>query len=135
VVADDPTPKNLLAALKDGPYGRCVYYCDNDVVDHQVVAMQFEGGLTVTLTMHGHGHLEGRTTQIQGSYGELTAWFGLGGSWITVSTHRTGRRARYDTSAPVGDGHGGGDAAMMSAFVLGRILIPFSRNRGTCSLC
>jgi predicted dehydrogenase len=117
VVAHDPTPENLLAALRTGPYGRCVYYCDNDVVDHQVVAMQFEGDLSVTLTMQGHSHLEGRTTRIQGSYAELQAFFGLGGSWITVREHRSGRRTRYDTSTPLGDGHGGGDMALVADFL------------------
>ncbi|MBN2044016.1 MAG: Gfo/Idh/MocA family oxidoreductase, partial [Anaerolineales bacterium] len=43
-LTNDPTPENILAALQNGPYGRCVYYCDNDVVDHQVVSMQFEKG-------------------------------------------------------------------------------------------
>jgi predicted dehydrogenase len=117
VVAHDPTPENLLMALQDGPYGRCVYHCDNDVVDHQVVAMQFEKSLTVTLTMHGHSHLEGRTTRIQGSRAELQAAFGLGGAWITVSEHRTGRCTRHDTSASPRSGHGGGDAALVQAFV------------------
>ncbi|MBU0510788.1 MAG: Gfo/Idh/MocA family oxidoreductase [Chloroflexi bacterium] len=117
VVASDPTRENLLAALKDGPYGRCVYRCDNDVVDHQVVAMQFESGVSVTLSMHGHSHLEGRTTRIEGSHATLQAHFGHGGSWIEVDKHHSDRRTRYDTSALNKSGHGGGDERLMDSFV------------------
>ena len=117
VLTREPTPENLLEALREGPYGRCVYRCDNDVVDHQVVAMQFEGGVSVTLTMHGHAHVEGRSTRIEGSRATLAAFFGIGGSWIEVREHRSGRRRRYDTGAWPGEGHGGGDHALMAAFV------------------
>ncbi|NUM47084.1 MAG: Gfo/Idh/MocA family oxidoreductase [Anaerolineales bacterium] len=117
VVAHDPTPENLRAALQTGPYGRCVYHCDNDVVDHQVVAMQFSGGQSVTLTMHGHSHFEGRTTRIQGSRAEVQSFFGTGGSWIEVREHRSGKRTRYDTSANLKEGHGGGDQGLMAGFV------------------
>ncbi len=117
VVAQDPTPENVHEALKSGPYGRCVYHCDNDVVDHQVVAMQFASGASVTLTMHGHSHIEGRFTRIQGAKAELQAGFGYGGSWIEVNEHRSNRRRRYDTSADANAGHGGGDARLMAAFL------------------
>jgi predicted dehydrogenase len=117
VVAQDPTPENILAAIKDGPYGRCVYRCDNDVVDHQVVSMQFDEGTSVTLTMHGHSHTEGRYTRIQGARAELTAAFGYGGSWIEVNHHRNDRRERIDTSALAGSGHGGGDGNLMATFL------------------
>ncbi len=117
VVAQDPTPENLMDALREGPYGRCVYHCDNDVVDHQVVNMQFEGGASVTLTMHGHAHVEGRFTRIQGSRAELQATFGYGGSWIEVNEHRSDRRIHYDTSADNASGHGGGDDRLMDAFL------------------
>jgi predicted dehydrogenase len=117
VLALEPTDEAVLAALREGPYGRCVYFCENDVVDHQVVLMQFEGGLSVSLTMHGHSHNEGRSTRIEGSRAELKASFGLGGSWIEVVEHRTDRRTRYDTSNPVRGAHGGGDEGLLYNFV------------------
>jgi predicted dehydrogenase len=113
----DPTPKNLYEALLTGPYGRCVYRCGNDVVDHQVVMMEFEGGISVTLTMHGHSHIEGRTTKIEGSQASLEASFSLGGSWVEVSDHRNGEITRYNTSAALQSSHSGGDEGLMSAFI------------------
>jgi predicted dehydrogenase len=117
VLADDPTPEKVLEALRSGPYGRCVYHCDNDVIDHQVVSMEFTGGLSVSLGMHGHSHNEYRTTRIEGTRGRLLAEFGLGGSWIQVDEHRSDRRTRYNTSAAAGSGHGGGDFELMAAFI------------------
>ena len=51
VVTTDLTEGGIRRALRDGPYGRCVYACDNDVADHQVVMIDFDGGVTATLTM------------------------------------------------------------------------------------
>jgi predicted dehydrogenase len=117
VVTDEITPENILKALHEGPYGRCVYHCDNDVVDHQVVSMQFERGTSVTLTMHGHSYLEGRTTRIEASKATLFAYFGMDGDRIEIHDHRSGQVTIQDTR-PVGEsGHGGGDAGLMSAFV------------------
>jgi predicted dehydrogenase len=113
----EPNPENLMRALRTGPYGRCVYHCDNDVVDHQVVLMEFEGGISATLTMQGHSHLECRTTRIEGSRASLDALFSLGGSWIKLQDHRSGRTTHLDTSPPLAGGHSGGDEGLMRAFV------------------
>jgi predicted dehydrogenase len=117
VLTNDPTPKNVMAALREGPYGRCVYHCDNDVVDHQVVNMQFESGTSVTLTMHGHSHEEGRSTLIEGSRGRLYAEFQLGGSWIEVDEHLSDWHTRHETHLSAESGHGGGDFGLIAAFV------------------
>lgn len=117
VLSENPTPENILDVLKNGPYGRCVYRCDNDVVDHQVVLLNFESGLTATLTMHGFSHLEGRTTRIQGSKAELRAFIGLGGGWIEVDEHRSDQHIHVETATTSNQGHGGGDVALTRAFV------------------
>lgn len=117
VLTQDPTPEKVVQAIQWGPYGRCVYHCDNDVVDHQVVSMQFEQGTTVTLTMHGHSHIEHRSTRIEGTRGRLMGVLGNGGGWITVEEHRSRKKKFIDTSPPAGEGHGGGDSQLMAEFV------------------
>jgi len=72
VVLDDFTPEALEEALRDGPYGRCVYACDNDVVDHQVVALEYPGAVTATFTMTAFAQGADRSTRLFGTRGELS---------------------------------------------------------------
>ena len=114
MLTPNPTPANLQAALETGPYGRCVYRCDNDVVDHQVVAMEYENGATVTLIMHGHSNEEHRSMRYDGTQATLRARFGKQ-SEILVYDHGGGVEA---VPIPeVGSGHGGGDQGIMHDFV------------------
>jgi predicted dehydrogenase len=71
VLTLDTSPEGIVKALREGPYGRCVYACDNDVVDHQVVNMEFEGGATVDLSMVGTTVAQGRETWVMGTKGQL----------------------------------------------------------------
>jgi hypothetical protein len=61
----------ILENLKSGPYGRCVYHCDNDVVDHQVVSMLFEDEITANFSMEAHTSYAGRRIRIMGTEGDL----------------------------------------------------------------
>ncbi len=81
----DPTREARRRALETGRYGRCVYRCDNDVADHQVVAVEFEGGATGSLTVQGLASEEERTVRISGSRGELSGVLHSG--VIEVSRH------------------------------------------------
>jgi predicted dehydrogenase len=116
-VVDDYTEADLLAALRHGPYGRCVYGTDNDVVDHQVVAMEFDGGATGTFTMTGFNAGGHRRTRLFGTHGELDG----DGETVRVFDFLTQRTEVLPASPPgdptAGGGHGGGDWGLMDAFV------------------
>jgi len=62
--------RNWLSDEKN-PYARCVFHCDNDVVDHQVVNMQFEDMSTATLTMTAFTDKFYRRTHVFCTKGEI----------------------------------------------------------------
>jgi predicted dehydrogenase len=115
VIADDVTETGVRQALRDGPYGRCVYTCDNDAVDHQVVALEFAGGPTATFTMTAFTQHMDRRTQIFGTRGTIDG----DGEQLSVFDFTTARTETLSVAAQGTDaaaGHGGGDAALMDAF-------------------
>jgi predicted dehydrogenase len=71
VITPEPCPESVARALRGGPYGRCVYDCDNDVVDHQVVNVEFAEGVTATFTMTAFAHQRARETELLGSHAQL----------------------------------------------------------------
>ena len=114
VVSHDRSYAARLDAVQHGPYGRCVFACDNDVVDHQVVSMEFAGGISATLTMHGVSSEENRYMRYDGTKGTLEGFFDAHGGRIEVRPHRgVAEIIEVDGRA----GHGGGDTGIMRGFV------------------
>ncbi|KRV50626.1 oxidoreductase [Wenjunlia vitaminophila] len=106
----------LMQALREGPYGVCVYQHDNDVVDHQVLAMELSGQITATFQMVAFTEQTHRQTRIFGSHG----WLRGDGERVTVQDFRTGEVTVHELGASgsnAADGHGGGDAGLVEAFV------------------
>ncbi|MFX0104132.1 MAG: Gfo/Idh/MocA family protein [Candidatus Hodarchaeota archaeon] len=105
--------------LKTSPYGKCVYQCDNDVVDHQVVNIEFENGVTANLTMHGFSELEGRTLRIDGTRATLKGEFNISGEKIIFFDHFTGKeKLVYKKKLTRESGeHGVGDFELIDAFI------------------
>jgi len=117
VLTTDHTPEGVAKALQEGPYGRCVYACDNDVVDHQVVNLEFAEGITATFTMSAFNKAGSRETHIMGTRGELRGE----GRHITVFDFVTQKETVHDSQKEddggIASGHGGGDFGIASVFV------------------
>jgi predicted dehydrogenase len=106
------TPEAVDDALRNGPYGRCVYACDNDVVDQQVVSMEFPSGATAVFTMTAFAEAAQRSTRLFGTRGEMSG----DGKTIRVADFLTRTEEVIEVEAGT-SGHGGGDAGLMDAFV------------------
>ena len=108
-----PTDEQVMAAIKTGPYGRCVFACDNDVVDHQVVNLEYEDGCTVSFTMTAFS--QGfRGIRIFGTEGELVS--SREQDYLELYPFDTRQWERIDISVTGNDistGHGGGDTGIM----------------------
>ncbi|HEY0237614.1 MAG TPA: Gfo/Idh/MocA family oxidoreductase [Friedmanniella sp.] len=117
VLAVDVSRDSITEALRDGPYGRCVYECDNDVVDHQVVNIEYAGGVTASLTMTAFTPMGFRRTRIFGTRGTLEG----NGYSVDVFDFLTGRTTSTQvldpTDALAGEGHLGADAALTRRFL------------------
>ncbi|MEU9856079.1 hypothetical protein [Streptomyces sp. NPDC047974] len=117
MITDDLTEAGVLRALAEGSYGRCVYACDNDVVDHQVVALEYEGGVTASFTMTAFTPSAHRKTGLFGTHGYVEG----DGVTLRVQDFRTGEWETTDTragsDATAAGGHGGGDHALVTAFL------------------
>ncbi len=116
VLAPVVTEASILQALREGPYGRCVYACDNDVVDNQVVNLLYEGRRTASLTMVAFTETSHRRTRLFGTRGELE------GNGTSIRVHDFLTDTWTDLPIASGDataagGHGGGDAGLTRAFL------------------
>lgn len=110
----DTSPEGVLRALREGPYGRCVFRCDNDVVDNQVINMELESDATITFTMQGHSHNNVRTVRYDGTRATLLASEAT--DEIAIHDHLTGSVETFHPGRADG-GHGGGDGGIMRDFV------------------
>lgn len=108
----EPTPEQLKNIVENTQYGKCVFKCDNDVVDHQTVNLLYEDDITLTFTMTAFNK-GGRTTHIFGTKGELHASEGK----IEVYDFITKETSEIPIIIPNADefGHGGGDYGIVCA--------------------
>ncbi len=110
-----PEEEAVREALKEGPYGRCVYRCNNDVVDHQVVNLQMENGITVTFSMCAFSATCNRTIKIMGTMGQIEGDMGKNMIYYAPFGKET---EEIDLTKLTDDfsGHGGGDIRMVQQF-------------------
>ena len=112
------TDEEIYAWLAENPWGRDAYQCDNDQPDHQVLILNYEGGLTATFTMTAFE--QGRHIEIYGTKARLRAgqfYKENGCSEITITPHFGGESRKITLEEPDHGyaGHGGGDWGLMQA--------------------
>jgi predicted dehydrogenase len=118
VLTRDLTEAGLERALRDGPYGECVYNGHNDVVDHQVVSIEYEGGVTASFTVAAFTEMAFRKTRLFGTRGCIES----DGRLIVLRDFVTGETQMIDSNPGASDasaasGHGGGDEGLVRAFL------------------
>ena len=115
--SEHPTKDDVRRVLTETNYGKCVYQCDNDVVDHQVVNLEYESGATVSFNMSAFNE-GGRRIHIMGTKGEIYAT--MKDKTVTLYEFETGKKTEVPildaiTNQEITGGHGGGDRGIMRA--------------------
>ncbi|UOQ91946.1 Gfo/Idh/MocA family oxidoreductase [Halobacillus shinanisalinarum] len=113
VVTLNPNLDERMKAIKEGPYGKCVYRSDNNVVDHQVVNLEFDNEVTVAFTMSAFTDETSRTFKIMGTKGEIHG--STAANELKVN-YFTGRK-EIITPERIEGGHGGADNMIMRDFI------------------
>ncbi len=109
----DPTDEMIKKAITTTQYGKCVFKCDNDVVDHQTVNLLFEDDTTAVFTMNAFNK-GGRYIHIMGTKGELHASMEQE-SAIELYDFETKKTKTIPVCGREGitEGHGGGDQGII----------------------
>ncbi len=115
-IGTDMSFEGRMKALQEGPYGRCVYHCDNNVCDNQTVIMEFENGVTANFSLEPFASAAARTLKILGTKGEIRA--NLATNEIQVTDIRLGQKQTYQLR-PSKYKYGGGDHGIMEYFIGG----------------
>ncbi|MBO4940439.1 MAG: hypothetical protein J6D30_05435 [Clostridia bacterium] len=103
--------ESVFKALQGSSYDRCVFHCNNDVVDHQVCVFQFEGGVTASHTMTAFSNEIYRDIKIHGTKAELVGI--MEKKFLEVRPFGgESEQIEFDETNICG-GHGGGDNGMM----------------------
>lgn len=108
------TDEAVRKALDNGPYGRCVYACDNNVVDNQISIMRFKNGVTANLRMLGFTAHGGRIMKVYGTLGQadLDEYRGV------IELKVFGKPVVTKEISSLVDattGHGGGDSGLIKS--------------------
>ena len=128
-----PTKEDCMEAIKKAPYGKCVFKCDNNVVDHQTVNLKFGEDVYVDFAMSAFTE-GGRVLRIMGTKGEINAK--MNGDQIEIFNFLTRETRNYNfndatTDETITGGHGGGDTGIIYAL---RDLLNGKKSNSICEI-
>lgn len=119
VLSTDQSQKGLLKAIEEGPYGRCVFDCDNNVCDHQVAIFEFENGVSASFNLSGFTNRMCRTIKIMCEDGEIRGDDEKNEIEVIKFTSNWSSAPYVKKFSPqLREGfHGGGDSGLMEQFL------------------
>lgn len=104
----------ILEELRTGLFGRCVSRCDNDVVDRQLLSMEMDDAVVVSLSMEMFSNDDFRRTHIWMTGGEIDG----DERTLRVRKFRGGYERTYDFSDIAGQSfHAGADLYLIDDFI------------------
>ncbi len=116
---EDVTEEQKEQHLRESDFGKCVYKLDGDLYDHQTVAVEFENGVTASMSLISNATYPGRRIHIIGTKGEISGF--LENSIYTVrifgADEMSYREEQFDVSEEIDSGHMGGDLRLVEDFV------------------
>ncbi|MGB4660838.1 MAG: Gfo/Idh/MocA family oxidoreductase [Mobilitalea sp.] len=119
VLSQDQSEEGVLKAIEAGPYGKCVYRCDNTVCDNQVVLIEFDNEVTVSFNLSGFTNKISRTLKVMCENGEIRG--DTDKNVIEVTHFSANAIDAYETKVihteESAGGHGGGDYRLMEDFL------------------
>lgn len=116
-ISVDPSFKARYNALKKGQHGRCVYQCDNDVMDHQSAIFTMDDGSTATFNLISLSSENTRILRIYGTKGDLQGHLERNEIKVSNFNTRTTEVVEYDSVPTLISGHGGGDYRLVKDFI------------------
>lgn len=117
MVGDDLSDEKIIQYLDHSQYSRCVFKCDNDVVDHQIVNIEFADKSTASHTMNAYTRWCYRDIKIMGTKGCIEGDFEK--KMFTVYHFLDNSKRDVDITKYTTDfvGHGGGDRIMFNQLI------------------
>ncbi len=116
IVAPPDSREARREAVVTGPYGRCVWHCDNDVCDNQTVVLEFDSGLHATVGLYALTADTTRKVTILLDEAEITGDLYRERLRVSRFTGEPGRLDERELDLPTAeDRHGGGDLGLLKA--------------------
>ena len=116
------TDKIIINALKTSPYGRCVFKCDNNVVDNEITIGRMKNNITFNLRMTAFTANGGRIMKFYGTYGEIELNEIRGKIYIRIFGKKE-KEVLIKNISKIYDTHGGGDTNLVNDlyyFIVGK---------------
>ena len=108
------TDEAVREALDNGPYGRCVFACDNNVVDNEVCIMRFKNNVVVNLRMSGFTAFGGRIVKVYGTKGQIDLDESKGILEVKIFDQPI-KTLEISSLTDTVSGHGGGDKGLIES--------------------